>query len=279
MTEFATRIQQATGQPWNARKQQVRCLAHIINPMQALLFGLVQSICIKEHSSAKSKELLKAIQRWAICQLTDDEWSHVSILLALLGKAEQSQQSFSSDSGPVIHLALPALKSLHKVWHTHSNKTKYIDFWPALEAGVSKITEYYEKTADCDVYIMAILLLDPVQKANHIHRFWGHEMYDDTIKHAEELLLRELSDDDDDDTNTADVSATPSSEPQRPWLIDFHGYLNLRDQLVPNMSIVQWSRYPVWGSLTSDYLSVMATSVSSKCAFSSAGITINKQCN
>lgn len=35
-------------------------------------------------------------------------------------------------------------------------------------------------------------------------------------------------------------------------------------------------RYPVWASLTHDYLSVMALSVSSERAFSSAGITISK---
>ena len=38
-------------------------------------------------------------------------------------------------------------------------------------------------------------------------------------------------------------------------------------------------RYPVWASLARDYLSVMASSVSSECAFSSAGITISKRRN
>jgi hypothetical protein len=48
------------------------------------------------------------------------------------------------------------------------------------------------------------------------------------------------------------------------------------------MSIVQWwglnaARYPVWSSLAHDYLSMMATSVSSKCAFSLSAITISKR--
>ena len=95
-------------------------------------------------------------------------------------------------------------------------------------------------------------------------------------------LLRELSDDDDDET----LSATPSThgDPHRPWLDDFHGYLSSKDQLASGMSIVQWwglnaTRYPVWSSLARDYLSVMATSVSSERAFSSAGITISKRRN
>ena len=38
-------------------------------------------------------------------------------------------------------------------------------------------------------------------------------------------------------------------------------------------------RYPVWRSLARDYLAIMASSVSSERAFSSAGITISKRRN
>ena len=38
-------------------------------------------------------------------------------------------------------------------------------------------------------------------------------------------------------------------------------------------------RYPVWSSLARDYLAIMASSVSSERAFSSAGITISKRRN
>ena len=40
-----------------------------------------------------------------------------------------------------------------------------------------------------------------------------------------------------------------------------------------------YHRYPVWGSLARDYLAIMASSVSSERAFSSAGITISKRRN
>ncbi|PCH39190.1 hypothetical protein WOLCODRAFT_59296, partial [Wolfiporia cocos MD-104 SS10] len=36
------------------------------------------------------------------------------------------------------------------------------------------------------------------------------------------------------------------------------------------------ARYPIWASLACDYLAIMASSVSSERAFSSAGITISK---
>jgi len=38
-------------------------------------------------------------------------------------------------------------------------------------------------------------------------------------------------------------------------------------------------RYPVWASLTWDYLSIMSSSISSECAFSQGGITVTKQRN
>ncbi|KAG8220553.1 hypothetical protein J3R82DRAFT_3286, partial [Butyriboletus roseoflavus] len=89
-------------------------------------------------------------------QLMDAEWDHVLQLLHLLAKAEYTQQSFTSNSGPATHLALPALKSLHKAWYTRSLKAEYLDIWPALEAGVNKVTNYYEKMADSDAYIMVM---------------------------------------------------------------------------------------------------------------------------
>ncbi|KAF8545776.1 hypothetical protein OG21DRAFT_1491932 [Imleria badia] len=119
-------------------------------------------------------------------QLTDEEWTRVSMLLGLLAKAKYAQQSFSSDCGPATHLALPALEALHKVWHTRTMKVEYAGFRPTLEAGINKITSYYKKTADSNAYIMA-MLLDPVQKANHIHKYWGADVYEDAMKHAETL--------------------------------------------------------------------------------------------
>lgn len=97
-------------------------------------------------------------------------------------------------------------------------------------------------------------------------------------------LLRELSDDEDDDDRVEHSDSTSTTGDASGWYAEFYGYLNSRDQLAPGMSVVQWwglnaARYPVWASLARDYLSVMATSVSSERAFSSAGITISKRRN
>ena len=111
------------------------------------------------------------------------------------------------------------------------------------------------------------------------------------------VLLRELSEDEDKDEDKIPAVGDVSSGRHVPWCTDFHGYLNSRDQLGV-MTIVEWwgvctqngfhtcadllwsqqnaDRYPVWAALAQDYLPVMASSVSSECAFSSAGITISR---
>jgi hAT family C-terminal dimerisation region len=111
------------------------------------------------------------------------------------------------------------------------------------------------------------------------------------------ILLRELSDDSDEDDADIHGRDAPTNL-NDPWRADFKGYLHSRDELGA-MTIVEWwgvwicpyytysilttlsqwnsTRYPVWASLARDYLPVMASSVSSERAFSSAGITISKR--
>jgi hypothetical protein len=51
---------------------------------------------------------------------------------------------------------LPALEALHKAWTKRAARSKYCDFVPALEAGLAKIEEYYDRTADSDAYTFAM---------------------------------------------------------------------------------------------------------------------------
>jgi hypothetical protein len=116
------------------------------------------------------------------------------------------------------------------------------------------------------------------------------------------LLMRELnSSDDESDIDDMADSVIPI-DPAKPWLKEFNFFLNSVDQLADGQTIVQWwgvcrihifkwcpktnyltqvnaHRYPVWASLARDYLAIMASSVLSERAFSSAGITISKRRN
>jgi hypothetical protein len=67
-----------------------------------------------------------------------------------------AQQAFSSDAGTTLHLAIPALETLHKAWSSRAGRAKYARFAPALNAAASKIDEYYEKTTESPAYVMAM---------------------------------------------------------------------------------------------------------------------------
>jgi len=84
-------------------------------------------------------------------------------------------------------------------------------------------------------------------------------------------------------------------------MAEFDRYMNTHESIPDDMSTVEWwgvciifiasnsllilsyqlnmLRYPTWASLARDYLPIMASSVSSERAFSSAGITISKRRN
>lgn len=70
--------------------------------------------------------------------------------------ADAAQQAFSSDEGPSMHSAIPALESLHRAWTTQSKKPARVEFTPALDAGLAKVAEYYDKITDSDAYIFCM---------------------------------------------------------------------------------------------------------------------------
>ncbi|KAG0693345.1 hypothetical protein DFH29DRAFT_881510, partial [Suillus ampliporus] len=104
---------------------------------------------------------------------------------------------------------------------------------------------YYEKSADSDAYIMA-MLLNPILKANHIHCYWGEELYQDALAHAKEIkcmvmvnlkpaevktiVRRELQAHEPYVATSTCISSL-TYNPAKPWLQDFNAYLNSKDHL------------------------------------------------
>lgn len=110
-------------------------------------------------------------------QLSKEEWKNTKNFLDLLAvsffciclvqiadhvlfvkHADNAQQAFSSDNVSTLHLALPALEALHSAWTSRVKREKYVRFKPALEAGLAKIEEYYERTGLCDAYLIAMCM-------------------------------------------------------------------------------------------------------------------------
>lgn len=109
-------------------------------------------------------------------ELSEEEWACVGLFCNLLGVslfqyisaytllivshvvqyADEAQQAFSADKYPTLYNALPAIEKMYSSWEKASKKWKYEAFAPALEEGMSKLNDYYEKTAASDSHIMAM---------------------------------------------------------------------------------------------------------------------------
>jgi len=86
-----------------------------------------------------------------------------------------------------IHRAIPALEALYKAWSSRAERTKYKRFVPALEAACAKIDEYYEKTTESPVYIMA-MILDPKEKMTYFKKHWSIDLQEEVVKCVEEVF-------------------------------------------------------------------------------------------
>ncbi|KIK47782.1 hypothetical protein CY34DRAFT_8650 [Suillus luteus UH-Slu-Lm8-n1] len=324
--------------------------------------GLVRSICVKEHSPAKRKELYQNVQikggvsqptqllinikvRWSstyimlnraemnkehidmfvyemgrqerdlarcvkidFLQLSNVEWTHVRQFADLLLYADVAQQAFSSERGSTLHLAIPALETLHKAWSSCTERSKYAQFAPALKDAAAKVDEYYEKTTHSTAYVLSMW------KMSYFKKHWPEYLHDDVLSTAETVfkaryielnqvtssmsqhttkpsrtgslkkLIREVLSDSEDDSSTNPVP-TSIGDPTRLWRAEFLAYLETVEAAPPSgMSTIQWwginaQRYPIWASLARDYLAIMSSSVFSEWAFSQGGITITKQRN
>ena len=56
------------------------------------------------------------------------------------------------------------------------------------------------------------------------------------------VLLRELSDDEDNASSMINNGSDVPDDPQRPWLCDYHAYMDVPEQVRENWSAIQW-----WG--------------------------------
>ena len=80
----------------------------------------------------------------------------LSSLTTISQYADVAQQAFSSERGSTLHLAIPALETLHKAWSSRAEKPKYARFSHALKTAAAKLDEYYEKMTDSPAYVIAI---------------------------------------------------------------------------------------------------------------------------
>ncbi|THH12688.1 hypothetical protein EUX98_g9792 [Antrodiella citrinella] len=243
-------------------------------PLQLLLdmkvhwsstFAMIhRAVTLREHVDVFVYEIAREEKDRTKCtaldnlQLVDEEWDRATIFLQLLGHAVFAQQAFSYGNVSTMHQAFPALEMLYKAWSSRAERPKYKAFAPALKAAYEKVEEYYDKTGECDAYIVTAYLV-PNEKGAHFKRHWDadlkmraeeviqkifeqryKEMCDPNsgsaapvqVKRKQakrslklQFLLDELLSEDDSDSDNDGASV----DPDKPWLAEFQRYLSTRD--------------------------------------------------
>ena len=77
-------------------------------------------------------------------------------MLGFIQHANDTQQAFLLSRNPSLQNALPALERMYAAWEKASSKSCYVFFVPALEAGMAKLDQYYQRSAASDTHIMAM---------------------------------------------------------------------------------------------------------------------------
>ena len=70
--------------------------------------------------------------------------------------SDHAQQTFSSENEPSLHVAIPVLEALHHAWSIRIKREKYEQFMDAIQAGLDKLNEYYERTENSMAYIISM---------------------------------------------------------------------------------------------------------------------------
>ncbi|KAJ6611036.1 hypothetical protein B0H10DRAFT_2437742 [Mycena sp. CBHHK59/15] len=172
----------------------------------------------------------------------------------------ESQHKFSSDLKSTLHLALPALETLHADWTKCAADPLYSDFAAALEQALENVDEYYQKTSNSNTYMFA-MVLDPAKKLSYFRAHWPTELQESAVENMEETfkqrylklhgassaapvpvkkvpttkLRRSVVREDDETTNSTETHINPL----KPWLNEYQKYLTAREVVPEGMDTIQ----------------------------------------
>ncbi|KDQ50977.1 hypothetical protein JAAARDRAFT_543907 [Jaapia argillacea MUCL 33604] len=183
----------------------------------------------------------------------------------ILECSDRSQQRCSSDQHPALHLGLPALEDLHTQWSALNQDSKVNPvFKDALQAGLDKIAEYYDKTGNNDAYVFS-MILDPSRRYAHFKKHWSKDLQDDVDELAQRIerynkicgpgqrapttstskpkrkmgsaVLADLSSDEDGPTPPPPPTSSFDTVPA--WKKEFHRYLDLDEDFPESVDTVE----------------------------------------
>ncbi|KAH7903215.1 hypothetical protein BJ138DRAFT_1020984 [Hygrophoropsis aurantiaca] len=109
---------------------------------------------------------------WTAFTLKEADWERPNETHVIISDANNIQQYFSADKHPTLWRAIPVLEELQTAWEAKHADSQYELYKPAVQAGLDKISKYYQKLDEKSVYILA-LVLHPYYKFAYIKMAWG----------------------------------------------------------------------------------------------------------
>ncbi|KZV79028.1 hypothetical protein EXIGLDRAFT_572994, partial [Exidia glandulosa HHB12029] len=240
----------------------------------------------------------------SLLHITPLEWKNALRMLELLQLADDAQIAFSAESYPTLYNAVPALTLLTSAWTLRLDDPNFVEFCPALEIALEKLSEYREIVTDSrtDAYWISMVLHPEYKFGAEFREFWGAQT--DQLKSAMEKIvrshgshysgailtattvsgpLREVAQAT-DLGRAAYTTATTEASSTEHWRVEYERFINTHYDIHEDMTLTRWwgmfaSQLPTWGSLAADYLPIMSSSVSAERAFSSAALTLTKRRN
>ncbi|KAF8209893.1 hypothetical protein K438DRAFT_1753508 [Mycena galopus ATCC 62051] len=139
--------------------------------------GWVKEAIWKEKSVEK-KAKIEAMM------LDSDDWTYVP---------NDVQQMGSAEKYPCLHLVIPALEQVHHRWKKLRDRPEYSKLHDAIQAGMDSIETYYDRTSECDAYLMAMgesfsLFLEPSIKLAWCKNKWSTEEYKEAVVHLKQII-------------------------------------------------------------------------------------------
>lgn len=252
----------------------------------------------REETNAEKQEALGTLH------ISANEWKNVEKLLELLSLSDDAQIAFSAETYPTLFNAVPALTLLLTAWEKRLADANFVEFHAALQLGINKLSDYKNQvqTAECDAYWVSMVIHPEYKFGPEFTHFWGDRTADlkkemeTKFKTRFDLLHKTNGPETQPVVKKSGISrlradaarpsnAAGSTAPTiEPWRIEYERFINTQYEVSEGLSLVSWwgiyaSQLPTWASLAADYLAIMASSVSSERAFSSAGITVTKRRN
>ncbi|KDQ54448.1 hypothetical protein JAAARDRAFT_135739, partial [Jaapia argillacea MUCL 33604] len=279
MGELAKHIHTNHRVEYDGGSQRIGCLAHIVNlATQAVIATQSKSPHYNPHkpddhmpdTSADTRDKVGLVRAISVKVCWSSTYMMLNRAYSLRLHIKQFLLEISRVEKNVAKAAkLLSLRPSEDEWKCVKVFQQILAvFYDAIQAGLDKIAEYYDKTGDNDAYVFSILL-EPSKCMYHFDKHWSDTLCNEVLKLSKNIVssnkrrysaaLAALSTDNNDDGPIPPITTARTCGPTEalePWEKEYQKYLELDEDIPEGMSTVKCER-----------------------AFSSAGITITKHRN